>query len=476
MINSKSIIASLLFLSITTDLFAQLDFNLMENWAFHPAKKGTLIDGFNLDIAVIDKNLDTDTIFRIPNNSMIDTGVDVFFVHPTLLPDLEAYSTRENLPLGEQSSWLVSASIIGQAGLLAKYGRFFAPRYRQATPPTYIGSPSDSIQAAVIGEAYKDIKTAFMHYLKNYNHGNKIILASHSQGAYLAAMLLKEVFDNDISLQNKLVTAVVAGVACMYANPYQFTGGWWQNLPLCTKMDQCNCVMTWRSFKDRQPLPKPPVHLSIPSRNPYLANNGLVYRLLDFNQDWFLQDSLYYSTQAKPIRYYIAPKGSKPFGGNAGFVAFENMYRIRYLRESRASVGFMVEYTPDPGDKRPNDLAEVESDPNGYHKKDYNIYSWALMEQIDMKLAACGITTGISDNPKKTKHFVAYPNPANNQITLQIDGQGVAGENISVLNMLGEVVFSGHTDYSGHIPTHGLNNGLYLIKSSYGTHKIMIQQ
>jgi hypothetical protein len=198
--------------------------------------------------------------------------------------------------------------------------------------------------------------------------------------------------------------------------------------------------------------------------------------LLDINHDWLLQDSIYYSTQAKPIRYYIAPKGNKPFGGNAGFVAFENMYKIRYVRENRASVGFKVEYTPQAEDKRPDDLADLESDMKGYHKKDYNIYSWALMEQIDMKLAACGIKTGISRNPKKTKSFVAYPNPASGQVTLQINGQGVAGENISILNMLGEVVFSGHTDYSGNIPAHKLNNGLYLIMSSYGTHKIMIQQ
>ncbi len=38
-------------------------------------------------------------------------------------------------------------------------------------------------------------------------------------------------------------------------------------------------------------------------------------------------------------------------------------------------------------------MADETNDPNfkysGYHRKDYNIYLWALMEQIDLKLKNC---------------------------------------------------------------------------------------
>lgn len=181
-------------------LLAQIDYSQMESWAYHPDKRGTLIAGYNLDIAVVDENLDTQHVFQITTNAMTNTGVDVFFVHPTILSDLSEYTTRENIPLDEQPTFLISASILRQAGLLSKYGRFFAPRYRQGTPPTFIGSALDITQADVIGVAYQDVKAAFLHYLNNYNDGNKIILASHSQGAYLTAILLRDVFDDDEEL------------------------------------------------------------------------------------------------------------------------------------------------------------------------------------------------------------------------------------------------------------------------------------
>lgn len=54
---------------------------------------------------------------------------------------------------------------------------------------------------------------------------------SHSQGAYLAGFLLKDVFDSDPELQQKLVVAVIAGISSNYASPNLFSGGWWQNIP-----------------------------------------------------------------------------------------------------------------------------------------------------------------------------------------------------------------------------------------------------
>lgn len=458
------IIGILLFVLTGTNSFAQLDYNLMDNWAFHPTKSGTLIDGYNLDIAVIDEHLNTDTIFQITNNAMTNTGVDVFFVHPTILSDLWGYTTRENIPLNDQPSWLISASILGQAGLLSKYGRFFAPRYRQGSPPTYLGSPLDSTQAAVIGEAYKDIKASFLHYLNNYNNGNKIILASHSQGAYLTAMLLRDVFDNDTDLQNKLVTAVIAGVVNTYAMPSQFSGGWWQNISLCTAQDQCNCVTTWRSYKEGQTLPFP--SLSLPCLNPILEDSSYVYRILNPNQDWILQDSIYYSNQAKPLRYYLIPKTNQPYGGAVGFIAFDSLYSIRYQREGSLKVGFMVEHTPKQNDLRPNDLLDEETNPlfsyRGYHHKDYSIYQWALIEQIDMKLAACG---SLSVNQPIDKHaFIQmFPNPNNDILNIKSEKEIIQIKIYSINGRLVKTVNQKNKNFS--ISINDIPAGLYFVKA-----------
>lgn len=458
------IIGILLLVLTGTNSFAQLDYNLMDNWAFHPTKSGTLIDGYNLDIAVIDEHLNTDTIFQITNNAMTDTGVDVFFVHPTILSDLWGYTTRENIPLNDQPSWLISASILGQAGLFSKYGRFFAPRYRQASPPTYLGSPLDSTQAAVIEEAYKDIRASFLHYLNNYNNGNKIILASHSQGAYLTAMLLRDVFDNDTDLQNKLVTAVIAGVVNTYTMPSQFSGGWWQNISLCTALDQCNCVTTWRSYKEGQTLPFP--SMSLPCLNPILEDSSYVYRILNPNQDWILQDSIYYSNQAKPLRYYLIPKTSQPYGGAAGFIAFDSLYNIRYQRQGPLKVGFMVEHTPKQNDLRPNDLLDEETNPlfsyQGYHHKDYNIYQWALIEQIDMKLAACG---GLSVNQPIDNHayIQMFPNPNNGILNIKSEKEIIQIKIYSTNGQLVKIVNQKNKSFS--ILIDDIPAGLYFVKA-----------
>lgn len=413
--------ALLMFVFCARLLPAQLNYSLMEHWAFHPAKSGTLIDGYNLDIAVVDEKLDTKAVLKIPNKAMINTGVDVFFVHPTLLANLGGYATREVLDLADQPpAWNIAASILGQAGLLSKYGRFFAPRYRQATPPTYLGSPLDSTQAAVIAEAYSDVKAAFLHYLDNYNNGNKVILASHSQGAYLTAMLLRDVFDNNAELKSKLVTAVLGGIVSTYASPNEFMGGWWQNIPLCTSMSQCGCVMTWRSYKEGQSIP--PVKPATPSLNPRLVGRNLVYRSMNLSSQWVMQDSLFYTSQSAPLRYYLTPKSSQPYGGPVGFIAFDSFYAVRYQRADLTRVGFLVQHTPRPNDLRPNNLLQEEANPlfdvQGYHNRDFNIYGWAVLQQIDRKLASCP-TLPASNEPSTANPVLLYPNPTNEILTLR---------------------------------------------------------
>ncbi len=201
----------------------------------------------------------------------------------------------------------------------------------------------------------------FMQLCELNRSSVKFILASHSQGAFLTSMLLRDVFDDDPSLQDQLVVAVIADIVGTYAEPSHFTGGWWQNIPFCTEIDQCNCVMTWKSFKEGQSLPFP--GLSLPCRNPLLVDSGYVYRILDPSDDWLLHDSLYYSIGAEPLRYFLHPKTSQPFGGNVGFLAFDSLYQVRYLREGLTRVGFMVEHTPQENDQRPDYLIEEEANP-----------------------------------------------------------------------------------------------------------------
>lgn len=473
----KNCFTTLLLIFIVFFSYSQTDYNNLNNWAFHPSKTGSLIDGFNLNIAVIDENLSTTSVIQVTNNAMNNTGVDVFFIHPTILQNLASYTTIENISIANQNGIMVAGSIRGQAGLLAKYGRMFAPRYRQATPPTFINSPLDSNQTNVLGVAYNDIKDAFLNYLNNYNNGNKIILASHSQGAYLAGFLLRDVFDSNPQLRQKLVVAVLAGVVTNYSNQNILTGGWWQNIPFCSQQEECSCIINWRSYKEGQTPTAP--QGSHPCLNPIAVNNGWVNSQLNQTQNWVSQDSLYYNNQSKPLRNFITLRSNVSFGGNVGYVAFDSLYSIRHQRSGINQVGFVVQHTPKPNEQRPNLLLDEESNPLfsnlGYHQKDYNIYTWALLEQIDMKLITCGTILNTSSAVFSENSLSIFPNPAKDWIHIMSNQEILKNEDVVIFDFTGKIVLSDKLNNEGGLSTKELNSGIYLVKTKFGT-KVLLKE
>ncbi|MFI1745719.1 DUF3089 domain-containing protein [Thalassobellus sediminis] len=366
---------------------SSIDYNSLNNWAFHP-NKTTILSNYNLDIAVIDENLQIEQTIQIPNNSTTNTGIDVFFVHPTVLTQ---NSTPENIDIEDQSSLLINGTIIAQGGLLSKYGRMFAPRYRQSTGKTYKDDINKELQANIIATSYSDVKAAFLNYLNNYNEGNKIILAGHSQGSYLLAMLLRDLFDNNLDLREKLVNAALGGMAYVYANQETYKGGWWENIPLCTSTDECGCINNWATFDEQQSIID--INYGLPEFNPFLINSGLVYRMFDKSQDWFVQDFSYYGDSFSPLKNYIMPNANYNLGNGTNFIAFDGLYNVRQRREGLQKVVLSIEHNAQVNDQRPNDLENEKNNPNypnwGYHVKDYHIYLWALMEQIDKKINTC---------------------------------------------------------------------------------------
>ncbi len=365
---------------------SSVNYEEMSNWAYHP-EKVSLLTNYNLDISVINKDLEIESEIAITNNAFTNTGVDVFFVHPTVLTQ---NSTPENINIEDQQDFLISATILAQGGLLSKYGRMYAPRYRQSTGLTYKNETDKELQANVIATSYSDIKASFLNYLENDNNGNKIILASHSQGSYLVAMLLRDLFDNDPELQSKLVTAALAGMGYIYAPENTYKGGWWQNISFCQTTSECGCIQSWASFDEEQTIPE--VNYGLPEFNEYLINSGLVYKEFEETKDWFVQDNSYYAETFQSLRYYITPDASYDLT-DANFIAFDNLYNARFKRDGAHKAVLSVTHTPEVDDNRPNELAEEQNHPNynnwGYHTKDYHIYLWALMEQIDAKLTNC---------------------------------------------------------------------------------------
>jgi hypothetical protein len=202
------------------------DYANLHNWAAHPAKKDP-----------------SDSIPKpISNTPHSEQLVDVFFMHPTSYLDPSMpYGWSASLKDTKTNIYTDYSSILNQASVFNEVGKIYAPRYRQAHIQAYYPiTATDSTNAIAAFElAYADIKNAFEFYLKNFNNGRPIIIASHSQGSTHAIRLLKEYFDEK-PLAKKLVAAYVVGMAI---NPIEY-----KKLSACTQPEETGCILAWRTY------------------------------------------------------------------------------------------------------------------------------------------------------------------------------------------------------------------------------------
>lgn len=144
------------------------------------------------------------------NNYIKDSAVDVFFLHPTTLTSKKNTNSNALIDDAAINSKTDYSAMLYQASAFNEAARVFAPRYRQAHYGNYFTADTPRARQA-FELAYEDVKNAFETYLKYYNNGRPIIIASHSQGTTHAARLLKEFFEGK-PLQHKLVCAYIIGM------------------------------------------------------------------------------------------------------------------------------------------------------------------------------------------------------------------------------------------------------------------------
>jgi Protein of unknown function (DUF3089) len=207
---------------VSVDTPASPDYGKLENWAAHP-----------------DKNDPSD---RIPepliSGTIRDTGVDVFFLHPTTLTSAKDKEWNADIRDSALNAKTDASTILFQASVFNEC-RVFAPRYRQAHIRAYYTRDTVSARDA-FDLAYGDLKAAFQYYLDHFNHGRPVIIASHSQGTSHAKRLLKEFFESG-PLKDRLIAAYIIGMAV--PRDY-FTG-----LPPCADSTATGCVIGWRTYK-----------------------------------------------------------------------------------------------------------------------------------------------------------------------------------------------------------------------------------
>jgi len=136
-----------------------------------------------------------------------DSGVDVFFVHPTGEMGGSDWNSamNPNSTTEENTKWMMA----NQASVFNGCCAIYAPRYREATITTYFSGKPD-IFKKTMDLAYGDVDRAFTYFLEHYSKSRPFIIASHSQGTFHAFRLLRERIDGT-PLAQRLVAAYLLG-------------------------------------------------------------------------------------------------------------------------------------------------------------------------------------------------------------------------------------------------------------------------
>jgi hypothetical protein len=172
-----------------------------------------------------------------------DAPVDCFYVYPTVDDRLFVAANHEDF--GD-----VKAVAFSTSGQVAQFGQvcsLYVPLYRQVTLGTYFRNPEQ--REAGLAVAFSDIEDAFLHYLANYNHGRKVVLIGHSQGAEMVKRLLLKFFDEDAALRERLLVAMPIGTELDTAIG-RTTGGTFKNIPACSHDEETGCVIAFRSARE----------------------------------------------------------------------------------------------------------------------------------------------------------------------------------------------------------------------------------
>ncbi|HKT86182.1 MAG TPA: DUF3089 domain-containing protein [Novosphingobium sp.] len=205
----------------------------------------------------------------------------VFFIHPTSYIDREAWNADLNDPRSRDRAALF---VKGMATPFNAAREIWAPRYRQAAIGAFLTDDPQADKA--IDLAYGDVLAAFDVFAAAVPKGEPIVLAGHSQGAFLLRRLLRDRIAGT-PLARRVAAAYVIGWPVSIDHDLPLMG-----LPACDDADQPGCVVSWLSVGDpaetgqlmkaymrRRGLDGQPLGLTRPDgskvQSPFLCTNPL---------------------------------------------------------------------------------------------------------------------------------------------------------------------------------------------------------
>jgi hypothetical protein len=175
-----------------------------------------------------------------------DAKVDCFYVYPTVSRDP---GLNSDLTPGLEEN----ATAAVQLARFASVCRTFAPVYRQVTATALPRAFAGEDIRANFATAYSDVLAAWKDYLARRSEGRRFVLIGHSQGSIHLLKLLQEEIEGK-PVAKRMLSAILLGWA-VEVPPGKLVGGSLKSTPLCTRVGQTGCVITYMSFRASAPPP-----------------------------------------------------------------------------------------------------------------------------------------------------------------------------------------------------------------------------
>jgi hypothetical protein len=172
-------------------------------------------------------------------------AIDCFYVYPTVSRDQSGNSD-------------VTAGPEEQAAATVQFARFstvcrpFAPMYRQIT----ISGLQSTLAGKATGDfalAYADVLSAWRTYLRDHNGGRPFVLIGHSQGTIMLSQLLAREIEGTPAAK-RMLSAMLIGYNVEVPEG-KLVGGTFKQTPLCSRVGETGCVVTYVSFRAANPPP-----------------------------------------------------------------------------------------------------------------------------------------------------------------------------------------------------------------------------
>jgi hypothetical protein len=219
-----------------------------------------------------------------------DPPIDCFYVYPTVSND---QGLNSDLKVGREEK--LAAEV--QFARFASVCRPFAPAYRQMTLAAVAAAATGADVTRNGLLAYSDVLAAWRNYLATKNEGRPFVLIGHSQGSLMLQQLIAHEIEANPKVAARMKLAILPGYNVLVPEG-KLVGGTFKKTPLCSRVGQTGCVMTWVSFREKNMPPRGAIFgiadqpgMTIGCVNP--ARPG--------SRDWVPLDSYWFTRSTLPV-------------------------------------------------------------------------------------------------------------------------------------------------------------------------------